>query len=108
VEAHIDCHAGVEVTINADEPQHQRRPLVDVFMGGLNHQVEHHLYPSMPRPHLRKPQPLLAAYCVAQQIPYTQTTLWQSYGIITRYLNTVGLGHRDPFLCPLVASRRAS
>ena len=47
-------------------------PVVDVFMGGLNHQVEHHLYPSMPRPHLRKAQPLVAAYCVAQQIPYTQ------------------------------------
>lgn len=42
-------------------------PVVDVFMGGLNHQVEHHLYPSMPRPHLRKAQPLVAAYCVAQQ-----------------------------------------
>jgi fatty acid desaturase len=81
---------------------------VDVFMGGLNHQVEHHLFPSMPRPHLRKAQPLVAAYCVAQQIPYTQTTLWQSYGIINRYLNTVGLPHRDLFLCPLVASRRAS
>jgi len=83
-------------------------PLVDVFMGGLNHQVEHHLFPSMPRPHLRKAQPLVAAYCVAQQLPYTQTTLWQSYSIITRYLNTVGLRHHDPFLCPLVASRRAS
>ena len=83
-------------------------PFVDVFMGGLNHQVEHHLFPSMPRPHLRKAQPLVAAYCVAQQVPYTQTTLWQSYGIITRYLNSVGLRHRDPFLCPLVASRRAS
>jgi fatty acid desaturase len=79
---------------------------VDVFMGGLNHQVEHHLFPSMARPHLRRAQPLVAAYCAAQQVPYTQTTLWQSYGVVTRHLNTVGLRNRDPFLCPLVAQRR--
>jgi fatty acid desaturase len=80
---------------------------VDVLMGGLNHQIEHHLFPSMPRPHLRRAQPLVAAYCAEMQVPYTQTSLWQSYGIVTRYLNTVGLKDRDPFLCPLVASRRA-
>jgi hypothetical protein len=34
-------------------------------------------------------------------------TLWQSYGVIIQYLNTVGLRGRDPFLCPLVAQRRA-
>jgi fatty acid desaturase len=81
--------------------------VIDIFMGGLNHQVEHHLFPSMARPHLRKAQPLVAAYCADQQVPYTQTTLWQSYRIITRYLNTVGLRGRDPFLCPLVAARRS-
>jgi hypothetical protein len=40
-------------------------------------------------------------------VPYTQTTLWQSYGVVIRYLNSVGLRGRDPFLCPLVAQRRA-
>jgi fatty acid desaturase len=80
---------------------------VDVFMGGLNHQVEHHLFPSMARPQLRLARPLVAAYCADQQVPYTQTTLWQSYGITVRYLNSVGLRGRDPFLCPLVAQRRS-
>jgi fatty acid desaturase len=79
---------------------------VDIFMGGLNHQVEHHLFPSMARPHLRKAQPLVAAYCAEQQVPYTQTTLWESYAAVTRHLNTVGLRNRDPFLCPMVAQRR--
>jgi fatty acid desaturase len=78
-----------------------------IFMGGLNYQVEHHLFPSMARPHLRKAQPLVAAYCAAEGIPYTQTTLWQAYGKIISYLNTVGLAGRDPFLCPMVAQRRA-
>jgi fatty acid desaturase len=80
---------------------------LDVFMGGLNHQVEHHLFPSMARPHLRLARPMVQAYCAEQQVPYTQTTLLQSYGVVTRHLNTVGLRGRDPFLCPLVANRRA-
>jgi fatty acid desaturase len=82
-------------------------PLVSVFMGGLNFQIEHHLFPSMARPHLRKAQPLVAAYCANQGVPYTTTSLWQSYRTVIGYLNTVGLKGKDPFLCPLVAQRRA-
>jgi hypothetical protein len=81
--------------------------LISVFMGGLNYQIEHHLFPSMARPYLRKAQPLVSAYCAAQGVPYTRTTLWQSYRIVIGYLNTVGLRGKDPFLCPLVAQRRA-
>jgi hypothetical protein len=80
---------------------------ISVFIGGLNYQIEHHLFPSMARPYLRKAQPLVAAYCAAQGVPYTRTTLWQSYRIVIGYLNSVGLRGKDPFLCPLVAQRRA-
>ena len=80
---------------------------ISVFMGGLNYQIEHHLFPSMARPYLRKAQPLVAAYCAAQGVPYTRTTLWQSYRIVIGYLNSVGLRGKDPFLCPMVAQRRA-
>jgi Fatty acid desaturase len=80
---------------------------MSILMGGLNYQIEHHLFPSMARPYLRNVQPLVAAYCAAEGVPYTQTTLWQSYGVVIRYLNSVGLRGRDPFLCPLVAQRRA-
>jgi fatty acid desaturase len=79
---------------------------VDVFMGGLNYQVEHHLFPSMPRPSLRKVQPIVRAYCEELGVTYTETTLWRSYGIVIRYLNRVGLGVRDTFTCPLVAQYR--
>src|SRR5512132_2124059 len=80
---------------------------ISVFMGGLNYQIEHHLFPSMARPYLRKAQPLVAAYCAAQGVPYTRTTLWQSYRIVIGYLNSVGLRGKDPFLCHMVAQRRA-
>jgi fatty acid desaturase len=80
---------------------------VDTLMGGLNYQIEHHLFPSMPRPHLRRAAPLVRAYCDHLGIPYTQTGLFASYAIVLRYINRVGLGERDPFDCPLVAQRRS-
>ncbi|MCR2785930.1 MULTISPECIES: acyl-CoA desaturase [unclassified Microbacterium] len=80
--------------------------VLDTVMGGLNYQIEHHLFPSMPRPHLRAAAPMIAAYCREHDIPYTQTGLFSSYAIIVRYINRVGLGERDVFTCPLVDQRR--
>jgi len=81
--------------------------LTDFAMGGLNYQIEHHLFPSMPRPNLKKAQPIVRAHCTAHGVAYTETTLLRSYGIVIRYLNTVGLHHRDPFQCPLIQRYRA-
>ena len=82
--------------------------LTDRFMGGLNYQVEHHLFPSMPRPHLRRVQPIVREFCASRGIAYTETSLLQSYGIVIRYLNKVGLASRDPFQCPLTAEYRSA
>jgi fatty acid desaturase len=79
---------------------------MDMFMGGLNHQIEHHLFPSMARPHLRESRRFVRQYCHDHGIPYTQTTLLRSYGIVIEYLNRVGLAARDPFDCPMVAQYR--
>jgi len=79
--------------------------LLDVSMGGLNYQIEHHLFPSMPRPHLRRAAPIIAEYCSAHDVPYTQTGLFASYAIVIRYINRVGLGERDVFTCPLIEQR---
>ena len=82
--------------------------VVDVFMGGLNYQIEHHLFPSMASPSLKKVQPLVREFCAAKGITYTETTLAHSYKIVVRYLNEVGLAARDPFQCPLVMELRAA
>ncbi len=82
--------------------------VLSTAMGGLNYQIEHHLFPSMARPFLRQAQPLVAAYCAELRIPYARPGLWASYGEVTRHLNRVGLRDHDPFLCPLVAARRSS
>ena len=79
--------------------------VMDSFMGGLNYQIEHHLFPNMPRPHLKHAQKLAKAYCVEHSIPYTETSLVQSYGIVIRYLNRVGLSAGgDPFDCPAASA----
>ncbi|MFD4422444.1 fatty acid desaturase family protein [Agromyces sp. NPDC058484] len=80
---------------------------VDTMMGGLNYQIEHHLFPSMPRPYLRRAAPLVRAYCREVDVPYTQVGLFRSYAIVLRHINRVGLGERDPFDCPIVAQRRS-
>jgi fatty acid desaturase len=80
--------------------------VVTFFMGGLNYQVEHHLFPSMARPHLKAARLLVRQHCDTLDVPYTETTLLRSYGIVVRYLNRVGLAARDPFSCPLVAELR--
>jgi fatty acid desaturase len=80
--------------------------LVDVAMGGLNYQIEHHLFPSMPRPNLRLAQPAVRAYCLEQGIVYTEAGLFESYGIVIDYLNHVGLRARGPFECPLAVGLR--
>lgn len=76
-------------------------------MGGLNYQIEHHLFPNMPRPHLSRAREIVIDQCRTLDVPYVETTMWRSYGIVIRYLNRVGLAARDPFECPMIAARRA-
>jgi fatty acid desaturase len=63
---------------------------VDQLLGGLNYQIEHHLFPSMPRPHLRRAQRLVRDYCAEQGITYTETGVFASYAIALRYLRSLG------------------
>jgi fatty acid desaturase len=62
----------------------------DFVLGGLNYQIEHHLFPSMPRPSLRRAQALVRAYCAQHGISYTETSLVRSYTEVLRHLHAVG------------------
>ncbi|MFI5677471.1 fatty acid desaturase family protein [Streptomyces cellulosae] len=64
--------------------------LTDWFLGGLNYQIEHHLFPNMPRPHLRLVQPLVRAHCRELGIPYAETGLVDSYRQALRHMHEVG------------------
>jgi len=77
---------------------------MDFLLGGLNRQVEHHLFPDMARPHLYKATKIVREFCAKHSIPYTETTLVQSYGIVVRYLNEVGLAAGRGFDCPVAST----
>ncbi|GLW66379.1 fatty acid desaturase [Actinomadura rubrobrunea] len=64
--------------------------LTDWLLGGLNYQIEHHLFPSAPRPNLRRLQPLVRAHCAQVGLPYTETGLIDSYRQALRHMREVG------------------
>ncbi|CAL9615032.1 acyl-CoA desaturase [Streptomyces sp. enrichment culture] len=64
--------------------------VTDWLLGGLNYQIEHHLFPSMPRPHLRLAQPLVRDHCRRLGIPYTETGAVDSYRQVLGHLHAVG------------------
>jgi fatty acid desaturase len=64
--------------------------LVDWLLGGLNYQIEHHLFPNMPRPNLRHAQPLVRAFLSQHDLPYTEATMFGSYAEALRHLHSVG------------------
>jgi fatty acid desaturase len=64
--------------------------LTDAALGGLNYQIEHHLFPGMPTPNLRKAQPIVQAYCAEIGVAYEQTGLITSYRQALQHLHQVG------------------
>lgn len=70
--------------------------VTDWLMGGLNYQIEHHLFPNMPRPHLRLARPLVRHHCRAQGLTYTETGLVDSYRQALAHMHAVGAPLRAP------------
>jgi fatty acid desaturase len=69
---------------------------VDFLLGGLNYQIEHHLFPSMPRPNLRHAQRLVHRFCTSRGVSYRQCRLFSSYAQVLRHLHAVGAPLRHP------------
>ncbi|RFS82337.1 acyl-CoA desaturase [Actinomadura spongiicola] len=64
--------------------------VTDWLMGGLNYQIEHHLFPGMPRCNLRRVRPLVRAHCAEVGVPYAEAGLVGSYRLALRYMREVG------------------
>jgi len=100
-------HKGMPILTASDKTDFLRRQvltarnvrggrLTDFALGGLNYQIEHHLFPSMPRPNLHRAQPLVAAFCTEHDVPYTQTSLLASYAQALGHLAAVGSDLASP------------
>ncbi|MGW3497924.1 fatty acid desaturase family protein [Streptomyces sp. NPDC001020] len=94
-------HKGMPTLSGDERPDFLRRQVLtsrnvrggrftDVMLGGLNYQIEHHLFPSMPTPHLRQAQVIVREYCAEIGVPYHETGLIQSYREALTHLHRVG------------------
>ena len=64
-------------------------PLIDFWYGGLNYQIEHHLFPTIPRNKLGEAQHIVRDFCREHNIAYYETGMLQSYREILIYLHRV-------------------
>jgi len=69
---------------------------VDFWYGGLNYQIEHHLFPTLPRNRLSDAQPLVERFCAERGIDYHETSLAGSYAEIFRHLRRSARGVPTP------------
>ena len=64
-------------------------PLVLWVFGGLGAQIEHHLFPKLPRSNLLAVSRIVRAYCAEIDVPYHQTSVWEAYRDVLSYLHEV-------------------
>ena len=69
--------------------------LVDFMYGGLNYQIEHHLFPSMPRNRLSKARPLVEKFCNERDVSYHETSAVGSYMEIFQHLKRTSAPVRE-------------
>ncbi|MEU4671326.1 acyl-CoA desaturase [Amycolatopsis sp. NPDC023774] len=69
--------------------------VVDFALGGLNYQIEHHLFPSMARGNLKHAQVIVREFCARRGISYAQCGWARSYGYVLEHLHSVGAPLRE-------------
>ncbi|WP_018656252.1 fatty acid desaturase family protein [Actinomadura flavalba] len=96
-------HKGMAMPGPGDRWDHLRRqvltsrnvrpgPVTDYLTGGLNYQIEHHLFPSVPRPSLARLRPLVREHCASVGLPYTETGALTSYRQALAHMKDAGAG----------------
>lgn len=69
--------------------------LIDFAFGGLNYQIEHHLFPSMPRANLRRSRLIVRQYFLEHGLPYVEVPMWRSYMEVSGFLGRVSRQARE-------------
>ncbi|CAM8923818.1 unnamed protein product [Rhodiola kirilowii] len=68
---------------------------MDWFHGGLQFQLEHHLFPRMPRCQLRNISPVVKDLCKKHNLPYVSLSFWDANVATIKTLRTAALQARD-------------
>ncbi|KAG6389390.1 hypothetical protein SASPL_150858 [Salvia splendens] len=70
-------------------------PWMDWFHGGLQFQIEHHLFPRLPRSQLRGVAPFVKELCKKHGLPYNCATFWGANVMTLRTLRAAAMQARD-------------
>src|SRR5947199_5416279 len=65
-------------------------PITDLLYGSINYQIEHHLFPTMPRCNIRRAHKIVRDFCAELGVPYHETSIYRSYREILSFLHEVG------------------
>jgi fatty acid desaturase len=93
-------HKGMPTWMTADTPSFierqvlssrnvQPHPITDFVFGGLNHQIEHHLFPTMPRVHFGRARAIVKPFCLAHGLAYVEMDAFASYRLVVSELRRV-------------------
>ena len=63
--------------------------LTDWFFGGLNFQIEHHLFPTMPRHNLRTASKRVMQFCLKHNVPYKSVSPTGGVKMIYNWLENI-------------------
>ncbi len=99
----ITNHVGMPTLVGTDELGFLRRqvltsrnltgPTFSGFLfGGLDTQIEHHLFPSMPRANLRRARKLVRPFCDERRIHYAEQSPWTAWRQVLVHLRRAGTG----------------
>ena len=65
--------------------------VTDYYYGHLNYQIEHHLFPTMQRQHMKKARKIVQQFCKEKKIDYYETGIIQSYVEIIQHMHEISL-----------------
>ncbi|MFN8482527.1 MAG: acyl-CoA desaturase [Anaerolineae bacterium] len=94
-------HKGMPVWPSGSQPSFLERqvlssrnvepgPINDYVYGGLNYQIEHHLFPTMPRANFGRARAIVKPFCEAHGLEYEELSPRASYAAVWAELDRVG------------------
>ena len=99
-------HKGMPATDRSSKPNFLRQQVMisrnirpgrlnDLLYSGLNYQIEHHLFPSMPRHNLHRARTIVHDFCRRNGEPYHETGAVRAQREILQHLHAVAASLRE-------------
>jgi fatty acid desaturase len=67
--------------------------LVDFYYGGLNSQIEHHLFPRVSHDRYRAMRPIVREFCRQRGISYQEASLYEALASVGNHLGEMTAAH---------------